>query len=782
MGMDFQLFLSYTRQDEDKVEWLYNKLEEAGYKPWMDTKVILGGENWEIGIKKAIKESVCFLACLSKNSVSKRGVVQKEIRYAMDVLEGMLDKDIYLIPVRLEECEVPEKLRNIQWVDLYEKNGLPSLIKSVQAGIERRFPNQKIEINEPKFDDILKGQEIGYLREVLERSKICKQYFKEVESLAYGIYRDQKYVPLPYFTDDAVTHCWKVEESLNQIITGIREEERKILVFDPTPEEAMYLLGGIWLRDLGMFYGIFKGERADDIKDNPELCAKLHREHEIRTVKHLSSVWDSFCSWNHVEKGLLTRVCRSDRLLCPIEDIEIEMPGTLTKTPIRLRTLAALLRLADACNIERTWAPGKLQELYDKLQIPARDVCFRDFPRLITNIQFNHSQHQIKIDSIYPKPFTFTRGRFDLGEIIDIACKDIEEALGSVQTTLQNYRNTAFREIFNDKRELDSSLGVSEYCLGSWPYFLHKPYSATESAAALAQMLLFEVQETKTYDAIWQRRVLGMISETINWRQFDSMIRNLQDKVGKKLTEIVEKADDEKSGAVDNLKDYLEDYLSKIESNCEKMTEAARGLIKSEDVLIIHGYSIKVERFLETIKPPTHQGAIYVVNCNKPDGDELHFGLHENDRMLAKLIDFKYRVYSIGLESLSQVLADLKRHGHVCKMLMGTHAILENNNLLCKAGTHSLVLTGKAHEVPVIAFASTDKFLQNGSREKDFDVNGYLAVKEKKVVDQKHAVSCTWSKMDKVPIELVDHFVTEAGLKPRIEVTPVPESGAPNKP
>ena len=247
---------------------------------------------------------------------------------------------------------------------------------------------------------------------------------------------------------------------------------------------------------------------------------------------------DSFCSWSHVEKGLLTRVCRSDRLLCLIEEIEREMPGPLTKTPIRLRTLAALLRLADACNIERTWAPGKLQELYDKLQIPSGDVCFRDFPRLITNIQFDHSQHQIKVESIYPKPFTFTRGRFDLGEIINIACKDIEEELGSAQTVLQNYRNTAFREIFNDKRELNSSLGVSELCLGAWPYFLHKPYSATESAAALAQMLLFEVQETKTYDAIWQRRVLGMISETFRWRRFDSMIKNIQGEVGKRLTEI----------------------------------------------------------------------------------------------------------------------------------------------------------------------------------------------------------------------------------------------------
>jgi translation initiation factor 2B subunit (eIF-2B alpha/beta/delta family) len=115
-------------------------------------------------------------------------------------------------------------------------------------------------------------------------------------------------------------------------------------------------------------------------------------------------------------------------------------------------------------------------------------------------------------------------------------------------------------------------------------------------------------------------------------------------------------------------------------------------------------------------------------------------------------------------------------------MLIGTHAILGKNSLLCKAGTHSLILTGGAYKVPVIAFASTDKFLQNGTREKDFIGSGYLAAEVEKKVDEKHTVLCTWSKMDKVPMELVDHLVTESGVKSRMEEIPVPESSVPNKP
>jgi hypothetical protein len=71
--------LSYARQDKDKVEKLYRDLSSAGFDPWMDTKSILPGEDWPFTIKKAIRESDLFLACISEGSINKRGVLQKEL-------------------------------------------------------------------------------------------------------------------------------------------------------------------------------------------------------------------------------------------------------------------------------------------------------------------------------------------------------------------------------------------------------------------------------------------------------------------------------------------------------------------------------------------------------------------------------------------------------------------------------------------------------------------------------------------------------------------------------
>ena len=134
-----QVFLSYAREDEEKVENLYQRLSDEGFKPWMDTKDILPGEKWPSSIRKAIQRSDFFLLCLSENSVDKRGWVQKEIGEALENLQGMLDSDIYLVPVRLEKCEVPESLREFQRVDLFEEDGWTRLVEAIQEGMKRRL-------------------------------------------------------------------------------------------------------------------------------------------------------------------------------------------------------------------------------------------------------------------------------------------------------------------------------------------------------------------------------------------------------------------------------------------------------------------------------------------------------------------------------------------------------------------------------------------------------------------------------------------------------------------
>jgi hypothetical protein len=45
----------------------------AGLDPWLDSQSLLGGQNWKIAIKDAIKNSRYFIPLLSSNSVEKAG-------------------------------------------------------------------------------------------------------------------------------------------------------------------------------------------------------------------------------------------------------------------------------------------------------------------------------------------------------------------------------------------------------------------------------------------------------------------------------------------------------------------------------------------------------------------------------------------------------------------------------------------------------------------------------------------------------------------------------------
>lgn len=132
-----QLFLSYTRKDEAAVAQFYERLASLGLKPWMDQEDILRGELWQESILRAIRDSHFFLACISPNSVDKRGFLQRELREALDAWQDKLPGDIYLIPVRLEECTVPEQLSQFQWVDISHTRGWSRLLRAIQAGVER---------------------------------------------------------------------------------------------------------------------------------------------------------------------------------------------------------------------------------------------------------------------------------------------------------------------------------------------------------------------------------------------------------------------------------------------------------------------------------------------------------------------------------------------------------------------------------------------------------------------------------------------------------------------
>lgn len=133
----YSVFLSYAREDKEAVENLHARLEGEGFSPWMDTKNLVAGEDWKLALARAIRESTFFVACLSKNFAGKRGMIQQELKEALDLWKQKLPEDIYLIPVRLEDCGTHESLGRFQWVDLFEEDGFEKLLRAINEGVKR---------------------------------------------------------------------------------------------------------------------------------------------------------------------------------------------------------------------------------------------------------------------------------------------------------------------------------------------------------------------------------------------------------------------------------------------------------------------------------------------------------------------------------------------------------------------------------------------------------------------------------------------------------------------
>jgi len=102
-----RVFLCHSSADKPGVRDLFRRLVKDGCEPWLDEEKLLPGQRWAEEIPRAVRNSDVVVVCMSQLATAKRGYLQKEIAFALDVALEEPEGSIFLIPARLEECEVP---------------------------------------------------------------------------------------------------------------------------------------------------------------------------------------------------------------------------------------------------------------------------------------------------------------------------------------------------------------------------------------------------------------------------------------------------------------------------------------------------------------------------------------------------------------------------------------------------------------------------------------------------------------------------------------------------
>jgi DNA-binding CsgD family transcriptional regulator len=132
------VFLCYSRLDKPIARELYQRLNAEGWiDPWLDEEDLLPGYNSTLEFNKAVESSDIVLVCLSSNSITKGGVVQKGIKNILDAADNKPEGSNFVVPVRLDDTKLPERFKALQYVDYFpddRKNwAFQRILKSMES-------------------------------------------------------------------------------------------------------------------------------------------------------------------------------------------------------------------------------------------------------------------------------------------------------------------------------------------------------------------------------------------------------------------------------------------------------------------------------------------------------------------------------------------------------------------------------------------------------------------------------------------------------------------------
>ena len=113
--MNPDVFISYSREDQQQVVRMVEYLREQGLAVWMDETDIHGATMWTEEIVEAIHKCNLFILAISRHSTGSKNVV-KELALASE-------REKIILPIYLEQCDIPKnmeyQLAGIQNIALY---------------------------------------------------------------------------------------------------------------------------------------------------------------------------------------------------------------------------------------------------------------------------------------------------------------------------------------------------------------------------------------------------------------------------------------------------------------------------------------------------------------------------------------------------------------------------------------------------------------------------------------------------------------------------------------
>jgi TIR domain len=133
-----RVFLIYAHNDKEVVHKLYHRMVRDRINVWLDVEKLKPGQGWQYEIRKALLKSDLVIVCLSHSFNKQNGFRYEELKLALEKANVLSIDEVFIIPIRLEKCDMPESLRHLQRVDLFEAGGYKKLILALQEPARKK--------------------------------------------------------------------------------------------------------------------------------------------------------------------------------------------------------------------------------------------------------------------------------------------------------------------------------------------------------------------------------------------------------------------------------------------------------------------------------------------------------------------------------------------------------------------------------------------------------------------------------------------------------------------
>ena len=247
--------------------------------------------------------------------------------------------------------------------------------------------------------------------------KVIKEVLEKVVTAQIPFDRSVLNVQGAYYNDHGKNHFERIENNYSNMIN-----ESGISL---TCCEVYLVLLSIWFHDIGLWLGRKEGE-------SPEDARKYHHE-RVKDVIDLLVSKKEITPLENSEETILTKICAGHSRKTDLNDIT--KTSTLNGESINPRLLSALLRIADALDIDHRRAPETIFELFED-SIPENSKEHWDKHRFVNSVEFNRIYASIDIVT------TFKQTLIDLVEQHKLAHwvqEEIKNELRSVKSVFDDY-------------------------------------------------------------------------------------------------------------------------------------------------------------------------------------------------------------------------------------------------------------------------------------------------------------------------------------------------------